>query len=115
MENQTLPSIFVHQRQPLERATTGRPVVNEVAGPNIVLEPSGLLDATVRARARFGAEFSGFSQPHRPLQSQHNPEPVDTLDVQRPALADQEGVDSSVSEPGMPPGQALDLPNQFRF
>src|SRR5262249_58663807 len=50
MQDQALPSRFVHQRQPLERAAIGRPVVDEVAGPDIVLEPGRSLGATVCAR-----------------------------------------------------------------
>src|SRR5205807_5675911 len=115
MQNQTLPSIFVHQRQPLERAATGRAVVNEVARPNIVPDPSRLLHTTVRAGARFRPEFSGFSQPYGPLQPQSDPEPMHALDVHGPALADQQSVDPAVSETGMPASQALDLPDQLRF
>src|SRR5262245_12922835 len=111
MQNQALPSIFVHQRQPLERAATGRAVVNEVARPNIVLEPSGLLDATVRAGAWFRAEFPGPSQPHGSLQAQLAPKPVHALEVQRPAVPDQQGMNPTGTEPGVPAGQAVNLPN----
>ena len=73
----------------------GRAVVNEVARPNIVLEPSRLPDATVRTGTRFRAEFSGFSQPYGPLQPQLAPEPVHALRC-------------SLSSPGGPTWRALD-------
>jgi hypothetical protein len=66
MQHQTLPSIFVHQGQPLERSTSRCSIVNEVTGPNVVLEPGRLLNATVRTGPRFRARayallFPGFS------------------------------------------------------
>ena len=42
MQRQALPGVFINQRQPLERTAIGRPVVDEVAGPDVVLEPRRL-------------------------------------------------------------------------
>ena len=47
----------------VEGATTGRPVVNEVTGPDIVLKPGRLLDTVGGAGPTFRAQFPGFSQP----------------------------------------------------
>ena len=115
VQHQALPSIFVHQRQPLERTTVRRPVVDEVAGPDVVLEPGRLLDATIGARPRFGAQFPGFSQPHGPPQPQLDPEPPHPFEIDRPAAADQHGVDPTVAVTRMPPRQPLDLPGQGRL
>ena len=112
MQYQALPSIFVRHRQPLEGTTIGCPIVDEVAGPDIVLEPGRLLRATVGADPRFRAEFPGFSQPHRPLQPQFDPEPPDPLEVDRPAPADQLHMDSPVSVPRISPRQPFDLSGQ---
>ena len=59
VQHQALTSIFVHQRQPLERATIGRPIVDEVAGPNIVFEPGRLIDAAI-ALVLVSGPISGF-------------------------------------------------------
>src|SRR5580704_6330533 len=112
MKHQALPSIFVHQRQPLEWTTVCRSVVDEVTCPHVVLEPGRLPHATVPAGPRLGAEFPGFSQPHGPLQPQFEPESVDPLEVHRMASPDQEGVDATVSVTGMAPRQTLDLPDE---
>src|SRR4029077_6232380 len=87
MQGQALASIFVHQRQPLERATIRRPVVDEVAGPHVVLESGRSLDATVGTRPGFRAEFPGLPQPYGPLQPQLDPEPSHSLEIDRPAAA----------------------------
>src|SRR5271165_342475 len=67
MQHQVLSSIFVHQGQPLEGTTAGCPVVNEVTGPNVVLEPGRLLDATLGADPRLGAEVPGFPLGIQPM------------------------------------------------
>ena len=59
--------------------------------------------------------FLGFSPPHRPFQPQLDPEPMDPLEIHRPAPAVQHRVDSPVSESGVSPGQAFDLPDQGRL
>src|SRR4029079_19712123 len=70
MQDQALPSIFVHHRQPLEQTTARCPVLNEIARPAVVLEPGRLSHTTVAARPRLRAEFSSLSQPHGPSQTQ---------------------------------------------
>ena len=115
VQHQALPGVFVHHGQPLEGTTVGRPVVNEVARPNVVLEAGRLLDTAVAAGARFGAEFSGFSQPQRPLQSPLVPEPSHPLEVDRPAPADQHRVNPPRAVTRVPPRQPLDLSGQCRF
>src|SRR5512135_1028791 len=115
MQHQALPGIFVHQGQPLERTAVGRPVVDEVTGPHVVLEPGGLRDATIDTHPRLRAEFLGFSQPQRPPQPQLVPEPSHALEVHRPASADQHRVDPPVAVPRVPPRQPFDLPGQRRL
>jgi hypothetical protein len=69
MRHQVLSSIFVHQCEPLEGMSAGCSAVDEIAGPDVVLEPGRrLIDAAIGASPRLGAKFPGFSQPHRPLQ-----------------------------------------------
>ena len=89
VQHEALTSIFVHQRQPLERAAIGRPIVDKVAGPNIVLELGRLIDAAIGAGPRLRAEFLGFSQPHRPFQPQLDPEPPHAFDIDRPTSPQQ--------------------------
>ena len=60
MQHQALSCIFVHQRQPLERTAAGGPIVNEVTGPDVVLEPGWLLDAAIVLVPGFGPNFLGF-------------------------------------------------------
>src|SRR6185312_4492887 len=62
-EHQALPSVFVHQRQPLERTSPGGPIMNEIACPNIVLESGRFLDAAVAPDARLRAELPGLFPP----------------------------------------------------
>jgi hypothetical protein len=81
IQHQALPSIFVHQSQPLEWTPSSRPIVDEVACPSVVLEPGRLLNATVHARPRFRAEFPGFSQPQGPPQPQAVPKSPHLLEV----------------------------------
>jgi hypothetical protein len=56
MQHQALSSIFVHQRQPLERTITGCSVEDEVARLGVVLEPSQLIDAVIGAGPRLYTE-----------------------------------------------------------
>ena len=74
VQHQALTSIFVHQRQPLERAAIGRPIVDEVAGPNIVLELGRLIDAAIRAGLR-GPSFLVF----RSLTGRFSPSEIQSL------------------------------------
>jgi hypothetical protein len=88
--------------------------VNEIACPNIVLESGRLLDATVASNTWLFAEFPRLFPPRRPFQPEFDPEPMDPLEIHRPALAAQHHVDSPVAESGMSPGQASDLTDQRR-
>ena len=115
MKHQALPSIFVHQGQPLERTSPYRPIVDEVAGPDVVLEPSRLLRATIRTDPWLGAEFPGFSQPHGPPQPEAVPEPTNPLEIDRPTPSHKQSVNHPVSVSRMPPRQALNLPDQGRL
>jgi len=47
VQRQALPGVFVNQRQPVERTAIGPPVVDEVAGPDVVLEPRRLSAGSV--------------------------------------------------------------------
>jgi hypothetical protein len=58
---QALPSVFVHQCQPLEMTTADCAIMDKVAGPHVVLERRRLLDAAIGTDARLGAEFPCFS------------------------------------------------------
>src|SRR5512135_1123683 len=115
MQHQALPGIFVHQGQPLERTTLGRPVVNEVTGPHVVLEPGWLRDATIDADPRLRAKFPGFSPPQRPPQPQVVPGPPHPLEVDRPTPPDQHRVNPPVSVTRGPPRPPFDLPGPGRF
>jgi hypothetical protein len=88
--------------------------MNEIACPNIVLESGRFLDATVAPDARLGTEFPGLFPPNRSSQPQFDPEPMDPLEIHRPALAIQHHVDPPIAESGVSPGQTLDLPDQRR-
>jgi hypothetical protein len=89
--------------------------MNEIACPNVVLESGWFLDATVAPDAELGTEFPGHFPPHRPVKSQLDPEPMDSLEIHRPAPTIEHRVDSPVSESGVSPGQAFDLPDQGRL
>ena len=93
----------------------GCPIVDEVASPDIVLEPGRLIDAAIGAGPRFRAEFPGFSQPHRPLQPQLDPEPPHAFDIDRPPSPQQQGVNHAVPETRMSTRQPFDLPIQGRL
>src|SRR6185437_11842555 len=49
----------------------------------------------------------------RHLQSLPTPEPVDTLEVDRPAFSRQQGLDPAVAEAGILPGQCPDSQQQL--
>lgn len=60
VQDQTLPGVFVHQAQPLERTSLRRPIVNEIACPYVVLEPSRPRLAAMASHAGLRVGFPGF-------------------------------------------------------
>ena len=89
--------------------------MNEIACPNIVLKSGRFLDATVAPDAKLGTEFPGLFPPHRPFQSQLDPEPMDPLEIHRPAPTIEHCVDSPVAESRVSSGQTFDLLDQGRL
>src|SRR6516162_1084687 len=81
VQHQALSSRFVHQRQPLERTTAGGPIMDEVAGPDVILELGRLLDTAITAASRLRTQFPRFSQPQGPPQPQFVPEPTHPFEV----------------------------------
>src|SRR5262249_62070525 len=98
-----------------ERLAVGGRVVDEVAGPDVGLDPRRTLRAAIAAGPRLGPEFPGLPPPDRPPQAQLVPEPTDPLEIHRPAAAEEHRVDAAVAVARMPPGQPLDLGDQRRF
>ncbi len=115
MEQQSLPRGFVHQRQPLERRSSGGPIMNEIACPDIVLQPGLPPGAIAAPDAELGAVFPGPFHPHPSIQPRSDPEPMDSLEIRRPAPTIEHRVDSPVPDSGMTPGQAFDLPDRGRL
>jgi hypothetical protein len=89
--------------------------MNEVTGPNVVLERAGCWVQLLAPVAGFGPDFLGFLSLKRRRSPRTVPEPPDAFEVDQPAPANQERVDPPVSVPWMPPRQAFDLPVQGRF
>ncbi len=112
VQRQALPSIFVHERQPLERSSFPGPIGDKIVGPDIVLEPSRLLCATVGAGARLGGQFPASSAAKSPSQAQFDPQSPDAFEVHAPALVNEPGVNPFVPEPRMPAGQTADRSDQ---
>jgi len=112
MPRQAFPSVFVHQRQPLACSSRNRAVGDEVVGPDVVLEARRLLDTTVGTRPRFRPKFPQFSQAHGPPQTQLVPQPPYPLEVHRPALFDQPGMDTPIAIARVPARQPPDNAHQ---
>ena len=60
LQRQALPRVLIHDRQPLQRATVGRPIEHEVPGPDVVLV-LGRTPHTTVARQCPNAAFSAVS------------------------------------------------------
>ena len=63
----------------------------------------------------FGPSFLGFLSLKGRLSPRLVPEPPHSFEVDRPAPADQQGMDPPVSVTRMPPRQSFDLPGQGRL
>src|ERR1700722_1165045 len=111
VQRQALPSIFVHQRQPLERTSVRRAIVDEVVRPHVVFEARRLVDATVGARARHGG-FPEFLAARRSSHPQSLRWPPHPFAVDAPTLLFQTRPNALVAIARMTPGEAPDRLDQ---
>src|SRR6266851_4017959 len=114
VERQALPSIFVHQREPLERTSVGGAIDDEIARPHVVLETRRLVHATVGAATRH-AGFPGFLAARRSPETEFVPQPPHAFAIHAPALMPQSRVNALVAIARMPPGQSPDRLDQSIF
>src|SRR3954468_10057738 len=109
LDRQAFPRELVHHRQQLQAPPVGRLVVDEVIAPDVVRALGPAASAAVLALP----EPATLPLDLRHLEPLSTPEPVDSLEVDRPPLPHQWGLDPPVAIAGVLSGQGPDPQQQL--